>query len=218
MPERRKLPPSASVATPDENGKLFAPSPDRNAGVITDFVSSVAPVSGNALEIASGTGQHIIQLAAAMPGLHWQPTEIAPERRASIDTYLSEANLSNTSPAIQLDATAPGWGAHHQGQSLILLVNLLHLVSKAEAQTLVAEAAQALKSGGLLVVYGPFMRGDTLISEGDARFHANLQSQDPEIGYKSDQTVIKWGIGAGLSHQRTTQMPANNLALCWQKT
>lgn len=217
MPRRLNLPDSASVATPDAGGKLFAPSAARNVDAITTLLTELAP-QGPALEIASGTGQHVVHFAAALPDVTWQPTEIDPTRRASIAAYVSETKPPNVKAPIELDATAAGWGVAHAGQNLITLANLLHLVSAEEAHTLVAEAAQALAPNGLLMIYGPFKRGETLISEGDASFDASLRAQDPEIGYKSDATVIAWGVAAGLTAQTPREMPANNLALIWQKS
>lgn len=217
MPRRLNLPDSASFATPDEAGRLFAPSAARNIEAICTLLSDLAPAGGDALEIASGTGQHIVALAKAMPGLTWQPTEIDPARRASIEAYLAQSSCSNTIAPKALDATAPGWSAEHGGKALIFLSNLLHLVSTAEAETLVGEAARALAPGGLLVIYGPFMRDDTLTSDGDQAFHDSLVSQDPEIGYKSDFDVLDWGVEAGLDVAHVVEMPANNLALVWQR-
>ncbi len=218
MPKRLNLPDSASVATPDAEGRLFAPSAARNAEAIVALTRDIAgDLSGVALEIASGTGQHITALAAALPGLHWQPSDIDSDRRQSIDAYARSSNLPNLSPAIALDATCPGWGAEHGGKTLICLANLLHLISGKEARILISEAAQALAPGGRLMIYGPFMRDDELTSEGDAAFHASLVSQDPEIGYKSDFDVVEWGLSSWLDYQDMVEMPANNLAIIWRK-
>ncbi|SEO06006.1 Protein of unknown function [Salinihabitans flavidus] len=217
MPRRLNLPDSAAVATPDTGGKLHAPSAARNAEAIADLLAEIAPQNGAALELASGTGQHAVTLAARLPGLHWQPTEINAARRASIDAYAAEAGLSNLAPAISLDATAPGWGADHTGKSLIVLINLLHLISAPEARTLITEAANALASGGLLMIYGPFLRDEEFASDGDAAFHQSLRAQDPDIGYKSDFDVLDWGMEAGLEVAHVVEMPANNLSLVWRR-
>lgn len=217
MPRRLNLPDTASVATPEGDGRMFAPSAARNADAIVALVCDRAPDSGTALEIASGTGQHIVRLAAAMPGLTWQPSDVDPARRASIDAYVGEAGLANLLPAAPLDATAPGWGADHGGQDFILLVNLLHLISETEARILIREAATALAPGGVLMVYGPFKRDEDLTSEGDAAFHASLTAQDPEIGYKSDFDVLDWGQAEWLDYVDMVEMPANNLAILWRK-
>lgn len=217
MPRRTNLPASASVATRDADGKLFAPSAARNVEAVTQLLTRIAPPTGTALEIASGTGQHVVHYAAALPAMTWQPTEIDATRRASIAAYLAEAALPNIAAPIALDATASGWGTNHGGQNLITLCNLLHLISTPEAQTLAAEAATALAPNGVLMIYGPFKRGEAFISDGDQTFDASLRAQDPEIGYKSDAAVIQWGVDTGLVSRPAQDMPANNLALIWQK-
>ena len=212
MPRRLNLPDSASTATPGENGRLYAPSSERNAAPILALLKHHGPAEGRALELAAGTGQHAAHFAAALPGLQWQPTEIEPTRRQSIDSWAKTVTAPNLQPAIELDATAPGWGSSHAGQDLILLVNLLHLISTPEAQTLISEAAQALAPCGRLILYGPFLRDGEATSDGDARFHASLRAADPETGYKDDFDVIDWLHAAGLSLVDLVEMPANNLA------
>ncbi|MEM6940322.1 MAG: DUF938 domain-containing protein [Pseudomonadota bacterium] len=209
----RDLPPSASVIGCVEGVKRHAPSAARNVAVLTEFLTEVAPKSGRALELASGTGQHVVEFAQAMPGLFWQPSDVAADRRASIDAYAREAQITNIAPALTLDAVRPGWGHAQKGQALIFLSNLLHLISTSEAEVLLVEAAQALAPGGMLIIYGPFMRDGALTSAGDQRFHAELQAADPQIGYKDLQTVLAWYRDAGLSLRPTREMPANNLAL-----
>ena len=216
MSRRLNLPDSASVATPAPDGKLFAPSAARNRDAIVALVARVAPPRGRALELASGTGQHVVALAARLPGLDWQPSDADPARLDSIAAHAAEAGLPNLRAPVPLDATEPGWAADHGGQDLILLVNLLHLVSTPEARWLVTEAARALAPGGRLVIYGPFRRGGVLTSPGDASFHASLTAQDPEIGYKDDTEMQDWLTGAGLTLRETVEMPANNLAFVAQ--
>lgn len=211
----RKLPPSASVADQGEGAKLVAPAATRNAPVLCDLLVRVAPRSGRALELASGTGQHVVAFARQLPHLHWQPTEIDPARRASIDAYT--ADVPNVSAALPLDATAQEWHVDFEGQNLIVLVNLLHLISLRETETLIAEAARALVPGGRFMIYGPFMRDGKLTSEGDARFHAALSEQDPDIGYKNDSDMASLLWEAGLNLSETADLPSNNLALIAEK-
>ncbi|MEY8829224.1 DUF938 domain-containing protein [Sedimentitalea sp. XS_ASV28] len=213
----RNVPGSASIANPIEGARLSAPSAERNRQPISDLLARVAPQTGLALEIASGTGQHVVAFAERLPGLTWQPTDPDPTRRASIDAHAAETGLTNLLAARDLDAAMPGWAADYGGQSLIVLVNLLHLISSGEVRTLITEAAQALLPGGRFVIYGPFMRGGELTSEGDERFHASLRATDPETGYKDDFDVLDWSQAAGLSPLEIIEMPANNLSIILQK-
>ena len=210
---RRDLPPNASVAQAGVDARMHAPAATRNADAITGALCGIAPDSGRALEIASGTGQHAVAFARAMPGLDWQPTEIDADRRASIDAHAAAAGLPNLRAAIALDATEAGWGARHSGQALIVLVNLLHLISTDEARTLIAEAAQALAPGGVFAIYGPFLRAGRATSDGDARFHASLKAQDPALGYKDVAEVGDWLQAQGLDPIPAREMPANNVFL-----
>ena len=209
----RRLPPSASVANPLDNAKLSAPSALRNAEEICAVLKRFGPAKGRALEIASGTGEHVVRFAPALPGLIWQPSELDPDRRASIDAWVSEAELDNIRLSIPLNAAVPGWGAKHAGQDLVVLVNLLHLISIADAECLIGEVAQALAPGGRFVLYGPFLRDGVATSDGDARFHASLTATDPKIGYKDYQQVLDWMRAAGLTPVDVVDMPANNLCL-----
>lgn len=216
MPHRLNLPDSASVATPESGGKLFAPSAARNTEPLTKAVADFVPIHGRALEIASGTGQHIVSYAITFPQVTWQPTEIAQDRINSIAAYLSEAALPNIQTPILLDATTPGWGIRTGPVDLILLSNLLHLISQTEAEVLLSEAAHALAPGGCLVIYGPFTRDGQLVSDGDVQFDASLRAQDPELGYKSDSAIRDFGASCGLIPTETVEMPANNLLLTWR--
>lgn len=208
----RKLPPTASVATPTDSAKLQAPAAMRNSDALCRLLQEHAPHRGRALELASGTGQHVTAFAKALPGLQWHPSDIAPDRLDSISAYRAESGLTNIAPAIPLDATEPGWHERVQDMDLVIVVNLLHLISIPEAQTLISEAAQSLTKAGVFILYGPFKRGGALTSEGDARFDAQLRQSDPAIGYKNDSGVRHRLEACGLSNITTIEMPANNLA------
>lgn len=212
----KNLPPSASVAIATSGEKLHAPSAERNAAALTELLTRIAPPSGQALEIASGTGQHIMGFARALPSLIWTPSEISAERIASINAYRAGANLANLNAPIQLDACTSDWASNSKLFDLILTVNLLHLIPETAVKILIAEAAQALSPGGTLMLYGPFLRDGRTTSDGDARFHADLQSADPDIGYKDRDTVLAWAHTAGLASTQCADMPANNLALIFK--
>lgn len=205
-----------SGATRQGDGRVSAPSAERNAGPILDLLRRHAPETGTALEIASGTGQHIAAFAAALPHIDWTPTEADPARFASIEAWRAAAARSNLHPPRLLDATALPWPEPLRGFDLILLVNLLHLISKAEAENILTGVASALAPGGRFLLYGPFRRNGRLTSEGDAGFDARLKAQDPAIGYKDDGWLRTRAAAAGLHLHEVTDMPANNLAFLFR--
>ncbi len=211
MANRRELPENASVAHDLEGARLHAPAAERNARAIREILCQHAAPTGKALEIASGTGQHVVEFAAHLPGLIWQPSEIEADRRRSINAWAAKAGLPNLHLALALDATMPGWSARHTGYDVIMLINLTHLISAPEVQTLFSEAARALKPGGRFFLYGPFLRDGVATSEGDRTFDASLRMKDPEIGYKDVGEIDNWLDDAGLEGLVRVDMPANNL-------
>ena len=217
MRHRKNLPETASVANYESDGRLNAPSAVRNAEHIVKLVKKTAPKSGKALEIASGTGQHVVKLASALPFLIWQPSDVDEARIKSICCWSDDQHLTNLKPPCLLDATAKGWAAKHHGQDLILLVNLLHLISTKETKILVKEMSNAMASNGFSIIYGPFMRSGKLTSKSDIEFHHSLINTDPDLGYKNDLDMLDLFGEAGLIHLSTEKMPANNLAFILQK-
>tara|TARA_A100001011_G_scaffold348546_1_gene386446 strand:+ start:54 stop:710 length:657 start_codon:yes stop_codon:yes gene_type:complete len=217
MAHRKNLPATACVTNLEADGRLSAPSALRNAEPIVELVREIAIKPGNALEIASGTGQHVVKLAAALPLLNWQPSDVDETRIKSIRCWSNDHHLTNLNPPCLLDATKEGWAAEHHDQDLILLVNLLHLISIEETKILVKEVSKALAPKGVSIIYGPFMRSGELISKSDMEFHHSLINTDPDLGYKNDLDMLNLFGEAGLVHLSTNKMPANNLAFITQK-
>jgi len=198
--------------TPGPDARMSAPSALRNRDHILAVLQSVAPERGRALEIASGTGEHVIAFAAATPGLDWQPTDMDIERLASVAAWSARAGLANLRPPLRLDASLPGWAQDHGPRDLIVLVNLLHLIPDNAAGTVLDGIAAALAPGGIALIYGPFLRDGRATSDGDARFDASLRAQDPAIGYKDAAWVADRLTRAGLAVE-IREMPANNLII-----
>ena len=212
MVHRTKLPDMASVANSQGDARLYAPSAERNSVPIVKTIQRIAPKSGQALEIASGTGQHIVKLASSLPNLFWLPSDVAEERLKSISAWIAAENLPNIKPPLYLDATEFGWAQSLPQFDFILLVNLLHLISWNETETLTNELPKVLKKTELRSFYGPFMRSGKLTSAGDQNFHTRLIQTDPDIGYKDDLHMLELFANSGLLHLETVEMPANNLA------
>jgi len=224
---RKNIPSTASVVQEKSDGCLHSPAAARNSAQIIELVCNYAPVNGNALEIASGTGQHIVELAAAVPSLVWQPSDIDETRLNSIATRSLAKQLPNLLPPIRLDVTDKGWSALDvtdkgwsafcPNQDFILLVNLLHLVSEAEVKAIIIGISQSLAKKGRCVIYGPFMRNGVLSSSGDKAFHQSLIKPDPDIGYKDDAWMLDLFRRQSLKIIKILEMSANNLAFVIEK-
>src|SRR3954470_16545095 len=91
------------------DGKWSSPSAERNKGPILDVLARVLPRGGLVLEIASGTGQHVVHFAKALPHLPWQPSDPDAELRESIALRVREERRANINSAIGLDVTRLPW-------------------------------------------------------------------------------------------------------------
>jgi len=107
------------------NAALTSPSAARNREPILAVLRRVLPARGTVLEIASGTGEHAVHCAAALPGLTWQPTDRDAEALASIAAHRADAGLPNLLAPLALDVTAPSWPVEHA--DAIVSINMIHI-------------------------------------------------------------------------------------------
>jgi len=210
------LPDSAHLKNITGDGRLEAPSATRNYAPILEKLGPHVPDRGVALEIASGTGQHIAALAEAFAQVIWQPSDISADRLESIRAWGKAAALENLAAPIALDATGD-WAHAPQGVGLIYVVNLFHLIGEEEAIRVVHGMAKTLGPEGRAFIYGPFTEAGKYRSGGDEVFDRNLRAQDALIGYKDIEWMWQQLEHAGLSKLHSYDMPANNLALVAQK-
>lgn len=205
-----RLPDSGADISID--GRRHAPSALRNEAAILNVLRAELPDTGLLLEIASGTGQHALAGARALPGVIWQPTDANRDNLTSIAAWAAHDPQPNLRPPLVLDAASLGWAKSWNAQDCVLIINLLHLIPTERAAAVLSQSAQALRPGGKLMVYGPFLRDGKATSEGDMAFDASLRAQDPVIGYKDLAWVLDECAKADLSC-RLIDMPANNLML-----
>ena len=195
--------------------KRFAPATERNREPILSVLREVLPERGTVLEVASGTGEHVVHFARAFPGLLWVPTDADPEARASIEEWRREAGLGNIMPAEPLDARLPRWPAWHA--HAVLCINMVHITPWAATVGLMRGAAQVLEPAGPLVLYGPYRRSDVPTAPRNKAFDKSLKARNPEWGLRLVEDVTAEAEANGLALERTVEMPANNLTLVYRK-
>ena len=206
-----------TAANPDDIiAQKFSVAAERNIKPIQDVLAKYLPTSGRVLEIASGTGQHIVAHGAAFPELMWQPTDISAMRRASIEAYRKVMGLENVLPSVHMDACAQGWARQRGPVDVVIVVNLLHLITDVDMAVLLDEASQSLSSNGMLAIYGPFLREGMTTSQGDADFHSELLARHEGLGYK-DLGAVASVLEALQLRVSTYPMPANNVMLIARK-
>jgi hypothetical protein len=193
----------------------FSPAADRNKQAILDVLRKVLPDQGHALEIASGTGQHVAWFAAGLPRWTWQPTDAMPIALDSISAWVAEQGLANVRPPRVLDVMAPEWLPASEQFDLIYCANMLHISPWATCAALMQGSARHLAADGVLLTYGPYLEDDVPTSEGNLSFDKSLRAQDPAWGIRHREEVEREAARAGLCLKARHAMPANNLLLVW---
>ena len=193
--------------------RQFAPATERNREPILEVLRRVLPATGLVLEVASGTGEHVAHFASALPDLEFQPTEYEAERRASVDAWA--AGLGNVRPAVALDATADVWPVARA--AAVFCANMIHIAPWAACVGLMAGAARVLPQGGVLVLYGPFLREGVPTAPGNVAFDASLRARDARWGVRDVAEVAAVAAGQGLGLDEVVEMPANNLIVVFRR-
>ena len=195
---------------------LHSPASDRNKQPILSVLRQVLPASGNALEIASGTGQHAAWFAAGLPGWTWQPTDMDATSFPSIEAYTAEAGVTNVRPPQLLDVMSEQWplqGTFAQPFDAIFCANMLHISPWSTCASLMNGSSQHLAPGGVLVTYGPYLEDDVPTSPGNLSFDQSLRERNPEWGIRRREDVERVAKRFGFVLRERHQMPANNLML-----
>ncbi len=194
---------------PAPDARRFAPATLRNREAILAVLRRHLPARGLVLEVASGSGEHVLHFAAGLPGLVFQPSDRDAEARASIDAWTAEA--PNIRRAIALDAAAAAWPI--AAAEAVLCINMIHIAPWAAAEGLFRGAARLLPPGGKLVLYGPFRRGGAHTAPGNTAFDEALRAQDPAWGVRDLEAVAAAAAACGFAPPVIEPMPANNLVL-----
>lgn len=200
----------------------YSPAADRNKQVILDVLRQVLPARGHALEIASGTGQHVAWFAAALPEWTWQPTDAQESALPSISARIEQSGLANVRQPRQLDVLAPQWPtdgeAFGEPFDAVYCANMLHISPWATCACLMQGCARHLAPRGLLVLYGPYLEDDIPTAPGNLAFDKSLRIQNPQWGIRRLADVKKEAERVGLSLRERHAMPANNLMLVFAAT
>jgi SAM-dependent methyltransferase len=194
-----------------------SPAAERNKQPILEVLRRVLPGRGTALEIASGTGQHVAWFAAAMPDWTWQPSDADAGALPSITAWVAQAGLGNVRPPVRLDVMAPQWPAagppFPERFDAIYCANLLHIAPWAACAALMRGCARYLAPGGVLVTYGPYLEDEVPTAPGNLAFDRSLRLQDPAWGIRRREDVEAEAQRCGLALRQRHAMPANNLVL-----
>jgi hypothetical protein len=189
----------------------YSPAAERNLVPILDVLKRVLPVQGTALEIASGTGQHVAGFAQGLPGWTWQPSDAQDDAFGSIAYWCAQAAVANVLPPLQLDVLAP-WPLA-QAFDAIYCANMLHISPWTTCAALMGGAARHLAPQGVLMTYGPYLERNVPTAPGNLDFDADLRQRDAAWGIRQLDDVAQQASLVGLELRERVAMPANNLLL-----
>ena len=195
----------------------FSSAADRNKQPILTVLRHVWPDAGNALEIASGTGQHVAWFAAGLPRWTWQPTDVQSAALDSIAARVAQNGLANVLLPLRLDVMAARWLPDEARFDAIVCANMLHIAPWATCAALMQGSARHLAAGGALITYGPYLEDGVPTAEGNLAFDQSLRAQDAAWGLRRREDVEREAAKAGLQLAARHAMPANNLLLVWTR-
>jgi cyclopropane fatty-acyl-phospholipid synthase-like methyltransferase len=195
------------------DARLHAPATQRNRDPILAVLREQFADRRSVLEIGSGTGQHAVHFAAAMPWLRWQCSDVA-ENLPGIRLWLDAAGLANTPAPIELDVRG-AWPA--QRFDAAFSANSLHIMGWTDVQAFFAGVDAVLADDAALVVYGPFNYGGAYSSDSNREFDGWLKARDPRSGIRDFEDVDALARGIGLALVADVAMPANNRTLAWRR-
>ena len=187
---------------------------ERNKGPILEVLKKEFADCTHVLEIGSGTGQHAVQFALAMPGLVWQPSEM-PDAMADLRKRIFNEGPSNLRAPIAIDVTAQPWDVRQVDG--IFTANTLHILHWPQVEALFAGLPAVAKPGAVLAVYGPFRYGGRYTSGSNESFDAMLHARDPGSGIRDIEAVDALARSAGFGFVADHDMPANNRTLVWKR-
>ena len=113
---------------PTGDGRHFSPSAARNSGPIREVLERVLPKNGIALEIGSGTGEHVVCFAKALPGLLWQPSDPIPPRAPASRLDCCRRGMANVRSPVAIDVRQAAWGVEDAAPfAAMISLNMIHI-------------------------------------------------------------------------------------------
>lgn len=211
MGDRRRF-----YEAPSDGLRRSAPAALRNREPIAQVLREWLPESGLVLEIASGTGEHVVYFAEHFPTLEWQPSDIHSDALASIEAWVAASGAGNIRRPVEIDASQQDWPIDRA--AAVLSVNMVHISPWSSALGLLDGAARVLPKRAPLILYGPWISNAIETAPSNLEFDENLRARDAEWGLRRVEDFAAAGAQKGLKLEQTRAMPANNLMLLLRRT
>ncbi len=197
------------------DARQYAPATLRNRDFILGILRDVLPTKGLVLEIASGSGEHVVHFARNFPNLVFQPSDCEPDALQSVSAWVKATWVTNVRTPVVLDASQSSWPvASADG---IICINMIHISPWEVTLGLVRGAAAILPSTAPLYLYGPFRREGFAMTPSNQAFDRSLRDRNPAWGLRDLEAVAVIAQSVGFSVPTITEMPANNLSVVFRR-
>ncbi len=199
----------------DQFEKPFAPSCERNQQVILEVIEKyLRPDDKTVLEVGSGTGQHAVYMGKHLPGVLWQPTDVASNHEG-IKLWMQEARLENIQQPLVYEVGINDWPDFKA--DVVFTANTLHIMSLELVEIFLNDVGQHLKVGGRLMIYGPFKYRGEFTTQSNADFELWLKNIDEKRGIRDFEHICEQLNGYNITNVADISMPANNQFLVFEK-
>ena len=209
----------------EPDGRLDAAAFHRNHQALRAVLQRfLAGKSGDAVEVGSGTGQHVVDFARHIPEMTWWPSDLNEQHLKSIVAWRAHARLPNICLPLRIDLSDAAWCPEMQDDrgpaelSTVFCANVVHIAPWCVAEGLFAGAGRYLRADGLLFLYGPFKRDGKHTAISNAVFDASLREGNAEWGVRDIEAMEGLADGAGLALVEVVEMPSNNLTLVFGRS
>ena len=192
--------------------KPYASAAARNAAPIAGVLRHEFRDCSSVFEIGSGTGQHAVTFAAALPGVTWQTSDLRQSHEA-IRAWIADSGLENVLPPRDFDVLTAA--APSRRYDAVFSANTAHIMSYEAVRRMFAITGAMLGDPGVFCLYGPFSRGGSFSTESNAAFDASLRTRNAAMGIRDLDDLEDLGRQNGMELARTYAMPANNLLTVW---
>lgn len=209
----RRIPQLPACGTLWRMDKPYSQACEDNKAPILATIAPLFHTAKRVLEVGSGTGQHAVHFAAALPHLIWQTSDV-PANLPGIRLWLAEAALHNLPAPVPLDVLGAWPAGPYDGA---FSANTAHIMGEPEVVAMLLGVGRVLGFGGRFALYGPFRIAGRHTSPSNARFDAWLRTQDPRRGVRDLVDLERWGQDAGLRLVDDVPMPVNNRTLIWER-
>ena len=206
------------------DARLDAPAFHRNhqaiPGVLERYLTGK---SGDAVEVGSGTGQHVVEFAASIPGHHLVAKRSERQHLTSIEAWRMHSRSPNIRAPRRIDVSDPAWGDRRRrsgqpGELLaVFCANVLHIAPWQVAEGLVAGAgAPCTRTDAVPLWFVQARR--TSIPPSNAAFDESLREGIPNGACAISRPRAAGETRRTFADRNGPTMPANNLTLVFRKT